>query len=146
MTRFHQLAIVATLSFITVTGCSNNAESPSSQASPNVTPTVTAKSASQNTETTPNEGVQGLLAVVSRTKAAADKGDFTTAKKEYDGFETIWQKIEDPIKAKYKGNYDAIEKNMDTVEGSLKDSQPSKEKLSTALQSLEKSVKALPKS
>jgi hypothetical protein len=35
---------------------------------------------------------------------------------------------------------------MDTVENSLKDSQPTKEKLSLALQSLEKSVKALPKS
>ena len=35
---------------------------------------------------------------------------------------------------------------MDTVEDSLKDSKPTKEKVSAALQSLEKSVKALPKS
>lgn len=146
MRRFHQLVIVASLSFITVTGCSNNAETPSSQASPGATTPATVKSASQNTTTSKNEGIQGLLSVVSRTKAAADKGDFATAKKEYDEFEDIWQKIEDPIKAKFRGNYDAIEKNMDSVEDSLKDSKPTKEKVSAALQSLEKSVKALPKS
>ncbi len=143
MSRLHQLLIVTTLSFITITGCGNNAETPSSQASPTATTAATA--ASQSTATNKSEGVQGLLGVVSRTKAAADKGDFATAKKEYDEFEDIWQNMEDPIKAKFKGNYDAIEKNMDTVENSLKDSKPSKEKVSTALQTLEKSVKALPK-
>ena len=146
MSRFHQLVIAASLSLITITGCSNNPESTSTQTSPDATPAATAKPASENTATTSGQGIQGLLGVVSKTKAAADKGDFATAKKEFDGFEDIWEKVEDPIRAKFKGNYNAIEKSADDVKDNLDDSKPSKEKVSAALQSLDKNLKALPKS
>jgi hypothetical protein len=138
MPRLNQLLVVLGISLLALTGC-NNAE----QASTNPTSSSSPVSSTASTDSTPSYG--NLLAVVSKTKTATEAGDFTTAKKEFASFEASWSKVEDGIKAKSSKSYDAIEKSLDEVNGLLKESKPAKEKLITALQSLETSIKAAPK-
>jgi hypothetical protein len=140
MIRFHSYFAAVSLSVMLLAGC-NNAEQAGTQASPTASPAAKVDSTS-----TASGGVSNLLGVVSRTKAAVNKGDFATAKKEFDGFEDSWKTVEDGIKAKSRDKYNAIEKNADQIEDTLKNSKPNKEKLSTALQSLEKDINAVPKS
>lgn len=129
------------LSVMLLAGC-NNAEQAGTQAPPTADP---ASKVESNASASSKKGVGTLQSVVSKTKAAVNKGDFATAKKEFDGFENAWGKVEDGIKAKSRDKYNAIEKNADQIEDTLKNSKPSKEKLSTALQSLEKDINAVSK-
>ncbi len=144
MNRFHIRKILAAFSVVAIllAGC-NNAEQTNTQASPTANP---ASKVESNSAGGSQQGVSSLVDIVSRTKLAVNRGDFATAKKEFDGFENAWGKVEDGIKAKSRDKYDAIEKNADQIQDTLKDSKPSKEKLSTALQSLEKDINSVPKS
>ncbi|BAZ12680.1 hypothetical protein NIES4071_45120 [Calothrix sp. NIES-4071] len=144
MIRFHVHKTLAALSLsaMLLAGC-NNAEQAGTQAPPTANP---ASKVESNSSTGSSSNTGALLSVVSKTKAAVNKGDFAEAKKEFDGFENAWEKVEDGIKAKSRDKYNAIEKNADQIEDTLKASKPSKEKLSTALQSLEKDINAVPKS
>jgi hypothetical protein len=140
--RFYQILIAANISLMVLAGCSSP-EQASTQNSPTATPasTVSKETASPAS----GDGASSLLGVITKTKTAVNKGDFATAKKEFDGFETVWGKVEDGIKAKSKSNYDAIERNLDEVTNLLKDSKPNKDKVTVALQSLEKDINAVPK-
>jgi hypothetical protein len=140
--RFYQILIAANISLMGLAGCSSP-EQASTQNSPTATPasTVSKETASPAS----GDGASSLLGVITKTKTAVNKGDFATAKKEFDGFETVWGKVEDGIKAKSKSNYDAIERNLDEVTNLLKDSKPNKDKVTVALQSLEKDINAVPK-
>jgi septal ring factor EnvC (AmiA/AmiB activator) len=84
--------------------------------------------------------------VVSKTKTAVTSGNFVQAKKEFNKFENAWKEVEDGIKAKSRDNYEAIEKSMDEISGELKASKPQKDKLLASLQSLTKTINAIPKS
>jgi hypothetical protein len=140
--RFHQLLVVTNISLILLAGCGNPEQS-STQTSPTANP---ASTVSKGTGSQANgKGAGSLLGVITKTKAAVNKGDFATAKKEFNGFETVWGKVEDGIKAKSKSNYDSIEKNLDEVTNLLKDSKPNKDKVNAALQSLEKDINAASK-
>jgi hypothetical protein len=138
MPRLNQLFVAAGISLLALTGC-NGAE----QASTTSTTSASPVSSSASYGGTSSYGT--LLTVVSKTKTAVDAGDFTAAKKEFGGFEAAWSKVEDGIKKKSSKSYDAIEESADKVKDLLKESKPAKEKLITALQSLETSIKGAPK-
>jgi hypothetical protein len=140
MPRLNQLSIAVGISLLALTGC-NSAEQPST------TPTSTSSSSpiSSTTSTNSTSDYEALLTVVSKTKTAVASGDFAEAKKEFDGFEASWSKVEDGIKEKSSKSYDAIEENADQVSDLLKESKPAKDKITTSLQSLETNIKAVPK-
>jgi len=84
--------------------------------------------------------------MVSSTKAAVQTGNFATAKSEFDQFEDAWEKVEDGIKAKSPKEYEAVEEMTEKVMAELKKSQPSTDQVLAQLQSLEKTIKSIPKS
>jgi hypothetical protein len=138
MKRFQVISSFAGISLLALVGC-NNPE----QATIKSTPNASVASAPA-TKTTGNNS--SLLSIVSKTKTAVTSGNFVQAKKEFDKFENAWKQVEDGIKAKSRNNYETIETNMDEVTGELKGSKPQKQKLMTALQSLEKTITAVSKS
>ncbi|MTJ13525.1 DUF4363 domain-containing protein [Anabaena sp. UHCC 0187] len=142
MKRFQPILMIAGISLLTLVGCSNG-----EQATIETTPAATSNAnVAANPATTSTAGNDGLLAVVSKTKTAVTSGNFVQAKKEFDKFEDVWKEVEDGIKAKSRDNYDAVEKSMDEISGELKAAKPQKDKLITALQSLEKTINAVSKS
>ncbi|AFW94170.1 hypothetical protein ANA_C11392 [Anabaena sp. 90] len=141
MKNFQPMLIIASISLLTLVGC-NNPE----QAATETTPATT----SNSTEKVPGQkstvSNAGLLAVVSKTKTAVKAGNFVQAKKEFDKFEDAWKEVEDGIKAKSRDNYEVVEKSMDEISDELKAAKPQKDKLLASLQSLEKTINAIPKS
>ncbi|MEC4816461.1 MAG: DUF4363 domain-containing protein [Scytonema sp. PMC 1069.18] len=141
MKRFQSMLIVVGISLVALVGCTSTKET-ASQSTPDATPVTSAATSSPVATTTGNES---LLAVVSKTKTAVNAGDFVKAKEEFDQFEDAWKKVEDGIKAKSRDKYEAIEKNMDDIEGELKASKPQKDKLLASLQTLETNINAVSK-
>jgi len=141
MKSFKPMLIVASISLLTLVGCNKPKQT--------ATETIPA-TASNSTEKAPTKtstaGNTGLLTVVSKTKTAVKSGNFIEAKKEFDKFEDAWKEVEDGIKAKSRDNYEAVEKSMDEISGELKATKPQKDKLITALQSLEKTINTISKS
>jgi len=139
MFRFHQLLIASAVSLLALAGC-NSTQQASTPQSPAMT-----SSASPVAATEP-AGYGPLMNVVSNTKAAVESGNFTQAQEQFSKFEDSWSKVEDGVKAKSPSSYDAIEASMDTITAGLKQSQPSKEKVLAALQSLEQTINSVAKS
>ena len=136
MIRFNHMLIIAVISLLALGGC-NSTQSSTKQTSP-------AESPASNGEapglTAPKEGFDGLLGVVSNTKAAVETGNFTTAKAEFAKFEDNWKQVEDGVKDKSPDSYKAIEDSLDRVTGELRGTQPNKQKVLTDLQSLDKDI------
>ncbi len=141
MNRFQPMLIIAGISLLTLVGCSSG-EKASTETSPGATPNASLAAAPGKS----TKGNNGLLAVVAKTKTAVTSGNFVQAKKEFDKFEDFWKEVEDGIKAKSPDKYKAIEKSSDEISGELKASKPQKQKLLTALQSLQKNITAVSKS
>jgi septal ring factor EnvC (AmiA/AmiB activator) len=141
MKSFKPMLIIASISLLTLVGC-NKPEQAATETTPPATSNSTEKVPGQKS-TVSNAG---LLAVVSKTKAAVKAGNFVQAKKEFDKFEDAWKEVEDGIKAKSRDNYEVVEKSMDEISDELKAAKPQKDKLSASLQSLEKTINAIPKS
>lgn len=80
--------------------------------------------------------------MASNTKTAVEAGDFNQAQQAFDQFEGAWSQVEDGIKAKSTGSYDAIEENMDQVTAALRAN--NKENALSALQSLEDNINQIP--
>jgi len=144
MNRVHQTLIVAFISLIALAGC-NNPEQSTTETSPtsNSTPeAVPATTTNPETPATPSatSDFTGLQGVVTNTKTAVEAGDFTKAKGEFDKFEDFWSKVEDGVKAKSPNIYKQIEDTSDEIKAGLKSAAPNKQKLSTALESLNKNV------
>ena len=141
MKSFKPMLIIASISLLTLVGC-NKPEQAATE--------TTQPATSNSTEKVPGQkstvSNAGLLAVVSKTKAAVKAGNFVQAKKEFDKFEDAWKEVEDGIKAKSRDNYEVVEKSMDEISDELKAAKPQKDKLSASLQSLEKTINAIPKS
>jgi hypothetical protein len=138
MPNLNQLPIVLSISLLALAGCNNGTEQASITSTSSSTPIST-------TSTESTAGYGALLTVVTKTKTATEAGNFGDAKKEFGKFEASWSKVEDGIKTKSSKSYDAIEKSLDEVNSLLKESKPAKEKLITALRSLESNIKAAPK-
>jgi hypothetical protein len=85
-------------------------------------------------------GFTSLQTVVTKTLSAVDTGKFSVAKEEFNKFEDAWKKVEDGLKKKSPDSYKAIEENYGIVTKEVKASKPSKSKLVTALQSLDKAI------
>ncbi|MBN3879320.1 MULTISPECIES: DUF4363 domain-containing protein [unclassified Nostoc] len=141
MKFFQLISSVVGISLLALVGC-NSPEQATTQTTPAVTPNASATSTPATTSTTGNSS---LLTIVSKTKAAVTSGNFVQAKKEFDKFEDSWKEVEDGIKVKSRNNYETIETNMDQVTEELKASKPQKDKLLTALQSLEKTITTVSK-
>lgn len=139
MFSFKRIFIITTVSFLALVGC-NNAEKSSTE------PSSTAKPAAQTTTSAAGKtDFKGLQGVVSNTKAAVEAGNITKAKSEFGKFEGYWSKVEDGVKAKSPTAYKTIEDNADEIQSSLKASAPNKQKVLTALQSLDKNITSVAK-
>jgi hypothetical protein len=141
MKRFQPILMIAGFSLLALIGCTSTETSTTE-----TTPAATASSSVATPVTTTNEGNNGLIAVLGKTRDAVTSDNFADAKKEFDKFEDVWKEVEDGIKAKSPDNYESIEKSMDEISGELKASTPQKDKLLTALESLEKTINAVSKS
>ena len=138
MFRPTQVLIITAFSLMMV-GC-NNAEQSATQTLPTASP-----ASETATAPTAKNGFQNLLAVVSNTKVAVEKGDFTNAKQEFNKFEDSWKKVEDGVKVKSPDSYKAIEEKLDEVTGELKGSKPNKQKVVAGLESLNKNITSVAK-
>jgi septal ring factor EnvC (AmiA/AmiB activator) len=141
MKSFKPMLIIASISLLTLVGCSN-----AEKATTETTPAATSKSTGTATTKKSTANNKGLILVVFKTKTAVTSGNFVQAKKEFDKFEDAWKEVEDGIKAKSRDNYEAVEKSMDEISSELKASKPQKDKLLASLQSLKKTINAIPKS
>ena len=143
MARFNQILVLSAISLIALAGCDSAKEASTPQTSSAPVPAATAV----KTEKAASQGNYAELSgVVSSTKAAVQTGNFATAKSEFDQFEDAWEKVEDSIKAKSPKDYEAVEETTEKVMAELKKSQPSTDQVLAQLQSLEKTIKSLPKS
>ncbi|MHC5777749.1 DUF4363 domain-containing protein [Nostoc sp.] len=163
MNRFNSVLIVYLISLMALVGC-NKGEEPTAQTSPagssvsqttasstpatsaqtpaSPTPTTKADTAVSPTATTEFQGLEG---VVTNTKTAVEAGNFAKAKGEFDKFEDFWSKVEDGVKVKSPNAYKEIEDKSDEVKAGLKASAPNKQKMLTALESLNKNVTSVAK-
>jgi hypothetical protein len=138
MNHFQSILVISSISLLTLVGCADT-----EKATTETTPTASPNSTLATPAKTSTKGNDGLLTVVANTKTAVTAGNFVQAKQEFDKFEDVWKEVEDGIKAKSSSNYEAVEKSMDDISGELKASKPQKDKLLTALQSLEKTINAI---
>ncbi|MBD2409413.1 DUF4363 domain-containing protein [Nostoc calcicola FACHB-389] len=161
MNRFNPVLIVAVISLMALVGCNNSEESATQTSPPASSTSETAATPAATTNptaatpaatTNPTAGTPaattefaGLQGVVSNTKTAVDAGNFAKAKEEFDKFEDFWSKVEDGVKAKSAKTYKEIEDKEDEIKAGLKASAPNKQKLLTALESLNKDVTSVAK-
>jgi hypothetical protein len=97
-------------------------------------------SAALATSGKPAAGFTALQNVTDKTTLAVKAGKFDQAKTEFGKFEDSWKTVEDGVKTKSSDTYKAIEAGLDTVSGELKNNQPDKAKMLSALQSLAQSI------
>jgi hypothetical protein len=88
----------------------------------------------------PAAGFAALQNVTQKTTTAVTSGKFDQAKTEFEKFEDSWKTVEDGVKAKSSKTYAAVEDGLDTMNGELKNKQPDKAKMLTALKSLDQSI------
>ncbi|MBD2664405.1 hypothetical protein B6N60_00876 [Richelia sinica FACHB-800] len=148
MKRYFQILIIAGISLISLVGCSSG-EQTTTQSSPGgnstaETPAKTTGTTANNA--TPKTNFDALLGVVNSTTTDVNAGNFTKAKAEFDKFEDFWSKVEDGVKDKSPDAYKKIEDNADEIKAGLKAAKPNKEKLSTALKSLNQNLTTVNKS
>ena len=91
-------------------------------------------------------GLQALSTHLEGAIDALNKGDFRTAKREYQGFDQGWDKIEDGVKAKSRDSYRGIEQAMDDVKAALLEPEnPDRVRALGLLRKLDETIKtALP--
>jgi hypothetical protein len=92
------------------------------------------------TASNPTAGFGALQSVTEKTMTAVTAGKFDQAKTEFEKFEDSWKTVEDGVKAKSSQTYTAVEDGLDTMNGELKNKQPDKAKMLTALKSLTQSI------
>jgi hypothetical protein len=97
-------------------------------------------SAALATSGNPVAGFTALQDVTDKTTLAVKAGKFDRAKTEFGKFEESWKTVEDGVKTKSSDTYHAIEAGLDTVSGELKNNQPDKAKMLSALQSLAQNI------
>ena len=141
MKNFKRMLIIASISLLTLVACNKP-----KQAATQTIPAPAYNSTEKAPTKTSAAGNTDLLTVVSKTETAVKSGNFVEAKKEFDKFEDVWKEVEDGIKTKSPDNYENVEKSMDEISGELKAAKPKKDKLITALQSLEKTINTISKS
>lgn len=133
--RLSHAFIIGLIGISALAGCSN-----ANQGTMRTPPTASNSSSGG----IPNqEGYKTLLGVVSNTEAAVEAGDFTKAKAEFNNFEKNWKQVEDGVKVKSPASYKAIEDSLNQVNGEFRGSQPGKQNVLTALQSLRKTISSV---
>lgn len=133
--RFSHVLMVGAISILALTGCNNAETIQSSPEAISAAPVATTSTA----------GYPELLAVVTGTKTSVEAGDYAKAKTEFAKFEDNWKPVEDGIKVKSGDSYKAIEDGLDTINAEFKGSTPNKDKVLTALQSMETTINSVPK-
>ena len=133
--RFSHVLVVGAISILALTGCNNAETTQSSPAANSASPVATMS----------DVGYPGLLGVVSSTRTSVEAGDYTKAKTEFAKFEDNWKPVEDSIKVKSGDSYKAIEDSLDTINAEFKGSTPNKDKVLTALQSMETTINSVSK-
>jgi hypothetical protein len=99
-----------------------------------------ASSAALATSGKPAAGFTALQNVTDKTTIAVKAGKFDQAKTEFGKFEDSWKTVEDGVKTKSSDTYKEIEAGLEAVNGELKNNQPDKAKMLSALQSLAQSI------
>ncbi|MDJ0734375.1 MAG: DUF4363 domain-containing protein [Nostocaceae cyanobacterium] len=142
MIRLPKFLFVALISLVTLVGCTTTStDQASTETSPADNPPASVVSAP---EEIPTQGVDSLVVAVNKTKEAVEAGNFEIAKKEFQGFDETWGKLEGEIKAKSSDGYESIEKTMDEISAALKESTPNKDLVLEKLESLSKQITTIP--
>jgi hypothetical protein len=131
MSRF-QLLLLGSLALLGLSSCGD----------PQASAPETSSTAAVKTEATANSaaGFTAMQNVTDKTTTDVKAGKFDQAKTDFEKFEDAWKTVEDGVKVKSSKTYAAIEAGLDSVNGELKNKQPDKAKLLTALQSLSQNV------
>ena len=97
-------------------------------------------------QTTVAADLQALGTHLDLAIGALNRGDLRTARREYQGFDQGWDKIEDGIKARSRDSYRSIERAMDDVKVALLQAEnPDSASALGALRKLDETIKtALP--
>jgi hypothetical protein len=130
MSRFQAL-MVSSLLLFGLGSCGTTEASAPEKSAPAVKTETSANSAA---------GFAALKSVTEKTTTAVTAGKFEQAKTEFGKFEDSWKTVEDGVKAKSSKTYDAVEEGLDAVNGELKNKQPDKAKMLTALKSLTQNI------
>jgi hypothetical protein len=142
--RIWKLVLIGLLA-IEVVSCSkaptttdNSAATPAASVSSGATE---AKPSSGGGKSSPDSasGFTALQNVISSTKKAVEAGKLDVAKTEFAKFEDSWKTVEDPIKAKSKATYQAIEDGLEAVDKGIASKQ-GKDALLASLTKLSQSV------
>jgi hypothetical protein len=138
MSRFKLLLVGGSLALLGLSSCGD----------PQTSVPETSSTAAVKTEAAANPaaGFTALQNVTEKTTAAVKAGKFDQAKADFEKFEDAWKTVEDGVKVKSSKTYDAIEEGLDSVNGELKNKQPDKAKMLTALQSLSQNIVTAAKS
>ncbi len=140
MNRLH-VWLIGGVAALTLASCGKSPDSTSSGAAPASAPAAPDKAMTTSTPQPvklKEAGFTALQGVISKTKTAAEAGNFDQAKAEFEKFEDSWKTVEDGVKAKSSETYGEIEDGMDTVNSGIKGK--NKEKVLSALQTLTKSI------
>jgi hypothetical protein len=130
MSRFQSL-LVSSLLLLGLGSCGTTEASVPETSSPAVKTEAAAN---------PTAGFVALQSVTEKTTTAVTAGKFDQAKTEFEKFEDSWKTVEDGVKAKSSKTYSAVEEGLDAMNGELKNKQPDKAKMLTALKSLGQSI------
>lgn len=153
MMNYRNTLGMGALIVLLLAGCGSNEQTAETTASPSATPSA---SMSPSPTTSPSPGNKAmkenaergkgnpefapLHKIVGSTEAAVKAGDFAKAKAEFAQFDPSWHKVEDGVKAKSSDTYNEVEAKADEVTGELKAAKPQRDKLITALKTLNKEV------
>jgi hypothetical protein len=130
MSRFQSL-LVSSLLFLGLGSCGTTEATVPEKAAP-----VEKTASAANTAA----GFAELQSVTEKTTTAVTAGKFDQSKTEFGKFEDSWKTVEDGVKVKSSKTYTAVEEGLDTMNGELKNKQPDKAKMLTALKSLGQSI------
>lgn len=137
--KLSSLAWVAVLGLVTLGGCN---QSVTTKTAPPQEPTAETSNPIAEAQGVAEGSYPQLLAVVTKTQDAVNAQNLDQAKTEFVTFEDAWAGVEDGIKERSPDSYEAIEDDMNQVNGAL--TSANTEKTIAALQTMADHIKVIP--
>ncbi len=110
------LLLLSGLTVLTLASCSGESKEAETKTPAPVAAEKMEKPAAKST----TAGFAMMQAIVQKTKGAIEKGDFATAKTEFDKFAGSWKTVGDAVKTKAPKAYTAVETSVAAVNTSIK--------------------------
>lgn len=150
VSRTHLFAL-SVFALLIVTGCETK-EVTNTKPSPEASSVVKAKGDKEKTDTQELTSaiskidIAGLLDNLANIKKASEAGDFAKAREEFKAFDNSWKQQKNSIKTNSPDTFKAIKDSKDEVKKALKEEKPTKDKVLTALQTLEQQLSEIKES